>query len=171
MVETRTDADAQQKVWEMIRDVEVAMMVTMDEEGRFRGRPMRAVKQEFGGVLWFFTQAGSPKVEEVNEDERTLLAYSDPRKQNYVSLSGHARIVRDAAKQKELWSEPLRVWFPGGPEAPEVALMQVTVDGAEYWDSPSSTFVHAYGYIKAVTTGKPPAAGENKKVDFTKAAS
>jgi len=31
--------------------------------------------------------------------------------------------------------------------------------------------VHAYGYLKAVTTGKPPAAGENDKVDFTKAAS
>ena len=31
----------------MVRDIAVAMMVTMDEEGRFRGRPMRAVKQEF----------------------------------------------------------------------------------------------------------------------------
>lgn len=171
MVETRTDAAAQQKVWDMIRDVEVAMMVTMDDEGRFRGRPMRAVKQEFDGVLWFFTQAGTPKTDEVEQDERTLLAYSDPKGQNYVSLSGHAQIVRDVAKQKELWSEPLRVWFPGGPEAPEVALMKVTVDGAEYWDSPSSTFVHAYGYIKAVTTGQPPKGGENAKVDFTKAAS
>ncbi len=171
MVETRTDAAAQQKVWDMIRNVEVAMMVTMDEEGRFRGRPMRAVKQDFNGVLWFFTKADSPKVHEAEQDERTLLAYCDPHKQNYVSISGHARAMRDPAKQKELWSEPLRTWFPGGPEAPEVALMKVTVDGAEYWDSPSSTFVHAYGYIKAVTTGKPPAAGENDKVDFTKAAS
>ncbi len=171
MVEPRTDAAAQQKVWDLIRDVEIAMMVTMDEEGRFRGRPMRAVKQEFDGVIWFFTKDHTPKVEEVEEDERTLLAYSDPHKQNYVSISGHAQIVRDVAKQKEFWSEPLRTWFPGGPEAPEVALVKVTVDGAEYWDSPSSTFVHAYGYIKAVTTGKPPAPGENDKVDFTKAAS
>ena len=35
MVETRTDAATQQKVWDMIRDIEVAMMVTMDDEGRF----------------------------------------------------------------------------------------------------------------------------------------
>lgn len=170
MVETRTDTAAQQKVWDIIRDVEIAMMVTMDDEGRFRGRPMRAVKQEFDGVIWFFTKDHTPKVEEVEEDERTLLSYADPHKQNYVSISGHVQVVRDAAKQKELWSEPLRVWFPGGPEAPEVALMKVTVDGAEYWDSPSSTFVHAYGYIKSITTGKPPSAGENEKVDFTKAA-
>ena len=43
MVETRTDAEAQKKVWEMIRDVEVAMMVTVGEGGHLHGRPMRAV--------------------------------------------------------------------------------------------------------------------------------
>ena len=60
MAQTRTDAAAQQKVWDMVRDIEVAMMVTMDEEGRFRGRPMRASQKEFDGVLWFFTEAASP---------------------------------------------------------------------------------------------------------------
>ena len=35
------------------------MMVTMDEEGHFRGRPMRAANKEFDGVLWFFATAGS----------------------------------------------------------------------------------------------------------------
>jgi general stress protein 26 len=170
MAETRTDAEAQQKVWEMIRDVEVAMMVTMDAEGHFRGRPMRAAKQEPGDVLWFFTEAQSPKTGEVKGDERVLLAYSDPRKQNYVSVSGTAQVVRDAAKQKALWSEPMRVWFPGGAEDPKIALLKVTVDGAEYWDSPSSTLVHAFGYLKAVTTGQPPQPGDNDKVDFTKRA-
>ncbi|MBK1662857.1 pyridoxamine 5'-phosphate oxidase family protein [Paracraurococcus ruber] len=170
MVETRSDAEAKRKVWEMIKDVEIAMMVTMDEEGRFRGRPMRASQKEFDGVLWFFTQAGSPKTGEVAQDERCLLAYSDPRGQNYVSIYGVAELVRDVEQQKRLWAEPLRVWFPGGAESPEVALLKVTCEGAEYWDSPSSTLVHAYGYIKAVTTGEPPHPGANDKVDFTKKA-
>ena len=170
MVETRSDAAAQSKVWEMVKDIEVAMMVTRDEEGHFRGRPMRAVQQGQGDVLWFFTQGGSPKTGEVQEDERVLLAYSDPGGQNYVSISGTAQVVRDVAKQKELWSEPLRVWFPQGAEAPEVALLKVTVDGAEYWDSPNSTLIHAYGYVKALATGKPPSAGENEKVEFSRSA-
>ncbi|MDO9708177.1 pyridoxamine 5'-phosphate oxidase family protein [Paracraurococcus lichenis] len=170
MVETRSDAEAKRKVWEMIKDVDIAMMVTMDDEGRFRGRPMRASQKEFDGVLWFFTPAGSPKTGEVAEDERCLLAYSDPRSQNYVSIYGTAELVRDVAQQKKLWSEPLRVWFPGGPEDSSVALLKVTCEGAEYWDSPSSTLVHAYGYLKAVTTGEPPHPGANDKVDFTKKA-
>ena len=114
MVETRSDAEAKRKVWEMIKDVDIAMMVTQDEQGRFRGRPMRAVNKEFDGVLWFFTQAGSPKTGEVAGDERCLLAYSDPRSQNYVSVYGTAELVRDTALQKKLWAEPLRVFVLRG---------------------------------------------------------
>lgn len=167
MVETRTDAEAQKKVGDMIADVDIAMLVTLDEEGRFRSRPMRTIKQEFGGTLWFFTAADAPKNDEIRHDQRVLLAYSDPSHQNYVSLNGTAQVVKDAAKQKELWSEPLRTWFPDGPESPKAALLKVVVDGAEYWDSPSSTLLHLYGYVKAVTTGAPPKAGENAKVDFS----
>lgn len=170
MVETRSDAEAKRKVWEMIKDIDIAMMVTMDDQGRFRGRPMRASQKEFDGVLWFFTQAGAPKTGEVAQDERCLLAYSDPNNQNYVSIYGAAELVRDVAQQKRLWSEPLRTWFPGGAEDPQIALLKVTCEGAEYWDSPSSTLVHAYGYLKAVTTGEPPHPGANDKVDFTKRA-
>ena len=170
MPETRSDAEAKRKVWEMIKDVEIAMMVTQDGEGHFRGRPMRAVNKEFDGVLWFFASAGSHVTGEAAGDGRVLLAYADPRGQNYVSVVGSAAVVQDPAKQKALWSEPLRVWFPGGAEDPKIALIRVECEGAEYWDSPSSTLVHAYGYLKAVTTGEPPHPGANDKVDFTKKA-
>jgi len=171
MTETRTDQAARDKVWEMIRDIEVAVMVTVDGQGRLRGRPMRAVKvKEFTGTLWFFTAQASPKAEEIGHDGRVLLAYSDPSGQDYVSVAGQAEVLRDPARQKELWSEPLRVWFPGGPEDPRAALLKVEVEGAEYWDAPSSTLVHAYGYVKARVTGEPPHPGANDKVDFRRPA-
>ena len=53
-----------------------------------------------------------------------------------------------------------------GKEDPEVALLKVTVEAAEYWDAPNSTMVHAYGYVKAVLTGESPKPGENRKVSF-----
>jgi len=170
MPETRSDAEAKRKVWEMIKDIDIAMMVTQDDQGRFRGRPMRAVNKEFDGVLWFFASAGSAVTGEAASHGRVLLAYADPSAQDYVAISGTAETVQDMAKQKALWSEPLRVWFPAGPEDPKITLIRVACEGAEYWDSPSSTLVHAYGYIKAVTTGAPPHPGANDKVDFTKQA-
>lgn len=171
MTETRTDEDAREKVWTMIQDVATAIMVTVDDEGRLRGRPMRAVKMEkFDGALWFFTRQPSPKTEEIGQDGRVLLAYSDPSSQDYVSVSGTAKVVKDVAKQKELWAEPLRAWFPDGPEDPHAALLRVEVEGAEYWDAPNSTLVHAYGYVKAQLTGESPQAGANDKVAFKRGA-
>jgi general stress protein 26 len=36
-----------------------------------------------------------------------------------------------------------KIWFPKGKDDPEVALLRVTLEKAEYWDSPSSTIGYA----------------------------
>ncbi|GAC1564364.1 MAG: pyridoxamine 5'-phosphate oxidase family protein [Beijerinckiaceae bacterium] len=154
------------KVWELIKDIQVAMLVTQDKSHTLSARPMAACNKAFDGTLWFMAREGSPKLDELAQSPNVLLAYSHPGKQDYVSLAGKARIVRDKAKVKELWSEPARVWFPKGPEAGDIVLIAVEVETAEYWDSPSATMVYAYGYAKARLTGEPPHMGENKKVAF-----
>ena len=155
-----------QKVWELIKEVRIALLVTSADQG-LRGRPMAAMNKDFDGELWFASRRDAPKLDEIKDDAHVLLAYSEPKDQNYVSVAGNARVVQDVAKVKELWSEPMRVWFPKGPEDPDIALIRVTVTSAEYWDSPSSAWVFAFGYAKARLTGEPPRdVGENKVVNF-----
>ena len=165
-METRTDAASKQKVWDLIKDIQVAMLASDDGGGTMRARSMVAQQQSFDGELWFFSWANSPKMDEIRRNQRVLLTYADPSNQNYVSINGTADVVRDRNKIRELWSEGLRTWFPKGSDDPNIALIRVEVDAAEYWDSPSSTMVHAYGYIKAQLTGEPPNPGENKRVQF-----
>jgi general stress protein 26 len=161
-----TSGEDRQKVWELIKGIHVAMLVTQDAGHKLSARPMAAANRDFNeGTLWFFAREGSPKLDELTETRNVLLAYSHPGKQDYVSLSGKARVVRDQKKVKELWSEPARVWFPKGPEEGDIVLIAVDVATAEYWDSPSATVVYAYGYAKAVLTGEPK-MGENRKVAF-----
>ena len=94
------------------------------------------------------------------------MTYAEPSKQEYVSLSGKARLVRDKAAISEHWQESMRTWFPKGTEDPDIALLRVEVTEAEYWDAPNSVMVHAYGYVKAVLTGTPPNPGGNEKISF-----
>ena len=159
------DAD-RKKVWELIKDIQITMMVTQNASHELSARPMAAVQTEFDGVLWFMTRDETPKVDEIASDRKVLLAYSHPTKQDYVSVAGKARVVRDRAKIQELWSEAMRTWFPKGADDPSIALIAVDVDSAEYWDAPSSTLVYAYGYAKARLTGEAPHPGENKRVTF-----
>jgi general stress protein 26 len=157
--------EMREKLWSMMKDISVAMLTTEDDE-HLRARPMVASQSGFDGTLWFFTRASSHKVAEVGADRRVGVTYADAKSQNYVSLSGTARLVRDAGSVEAHWSEAMRVWFPKGKSDPDIALLRVDVVAAEYWDAPNSTMVHAYGYVKAVLTGEPPHPGENKKLNF-----
>lgn len=165
-METRTDQAAHDNVFELIKDIGVAQMVTVDRAGKLRARPMVAQQERFEGVLWFFTSAGSGKIDEIEHHGEVLLCYSDPSRQHYVSVVGEAQVHRDPGKVGELWSEAMRVWFPKGPDDPDIALLRVEVREADFWDAPSSTFVHAYGYAKAIATGERPSPGETAHVEF-----
>lgn len=156
----KKDADT---LWALMKPTQFAMLTTEDD-GHLRARPMAASQKDFDGTLWFFTRASSGKVEEVREDQQVGVTYADPSAQNYVSLSGRASIVRDKAAIDAHWSEILTTWFPEGKDGPDVALLKVEVEQAEYWDAPNSKMVHAYGYLKAKLTGTPPAAGTNEKI-------
>ena len=75
--------------------------------------------------------------------------------------------MRDRAAIHEHWQETMRTWFPNGKDDPDLALIKVTPEYGEYWDAPSSTMLHAYGYAKAAMTGKPPhRPGDEAKVDL-----
>jgi len=160
----KTHSEATQKMWSMMKDIGFAMMTTEDGDN-LRARPMVAAQKDFDGSLWFYTRASSHKVDEA-KDQRVGVTYAEPSKQEYVSLSGHARLVRDKAAITEHWQEALRTWFPKGLEDPDIALLRVEITEAEYWDAPNSKMIHAYGYVKAVLTGSPPSSGENEKISF-----
>ena len=125
------DADTMKKLWDMIRGIKVAMLASEDG-GHLRSRPMVASQSEFSGTLYFFTRASSHKVDEVQQSSQVCVSYADPDHQNYVSLSGTAHIERDPALIKSHWSELLRTWFPKGSDDPDIAILQVDVEQAEY---------------------------------------
>ncbi|HYP06225.1 MAG TPA: pyridoxamine 5'-phosphate oxidase family protein [Bryobacteraceae bacterium] len=143
-----------QKLGELIKGIPIAMLTTVDDEGCLRSRPMANQDEAFDGTLWFFTEADSTKVHELERDRHVNLSYADASDNRYVSVSGTASVVRDRAKMKELWSPLHKAWFPKGLEDPNIALLRVEVEKAEYWDSPSSAVVRLFGFAKALATGK-----------------
>jgi general stress protein 26 len=160
-----TREQAIEKLQKLIHGIDYAMMTTVDDDGQLRSRPMSTQKTPFNGTLWFFTGASTHKVSEIAHDQHVNLSYADPDDNRYVSISGRAQLVRDKAKIKELWNPAYKAWFPGGLDDPDLALIKVEMDKAEYWDSPSSSMVHLFGFVKALVTGQPMNyAGENQKV-------
>ena len=142
------------QLFDKIKDVRMAMLTTTDEHNTLHSRPMYTIKPDPDGSLYFLTDAQSAKVYEVQKDSQVNLNYASPESNVYASVSGRANAYRDEAKIAELWSEPLRAWFPKGKDDPSITILKVTIDKAEYWDSPSSLLSRAYGYVRAVVTGE-----------------
>ena len=130
-----------EKLRERIQDIKVAMLTTVDEDGKLHSRPMATEQVASDGTLWFFTRADSPKIKELAHDERVNVSYSDPDDDTYVSIAGRARVVRDRERAAELWSPLYKAWFPQGLDDPELALVNVRIEQAQYWDRGSRKMV------------------------------
>ena len=121
----------------LVRQMKVGMLTTVEPDGSLRSRPLETLEIDAGGRLWFFTQAHSPKAIEAEANSHQVsLAYADPRDEDFASISGTANVVRDREKMRALWSPSLKRWFPKGLEDPDLALLEVRIDKAEYWDAP-----------------------------------
>lgn len=165
METTTLDNNQLEKLRDMIEDIRIAMMTTVDEQGNLVSRPMAALQVDANGTIWFFTKRSSPKVDQIDNNENHVnLSFADVSDAIYVSVSGTAQELDDRAKVDELWNPQAKAWFPDGKEDPDLILLKVHIDMAEYWNASDSTMVRIIQQAASVITGNPPKMGENVKV-------
>jgi general stress protein 26 len=122
------------KVAKLMRDLDFCMFTTRVARGGFHSRPMSNNGEvEFDGDVWFFSAADSRKVREIKAEPSVHLSYADPGDWRFVSMTGRARIVRDAEKKQELWLKELEQWFDEGPESEAIVLIKVTPTVVSFW--------------------------------------
>ena len=151
------------RVWDIIEKVGVCMLTTRFSGG-LRARPLEARPDRAAGLLFFVTDIHSGKEDEVEATPDVGLVFIDASDKAYLSITGRAAVVRDAEKIKPFWRKTDAVWWPGGPDDPNVCLLRIEPVTAELWDGPASAVVTAFEFAKARLTGEKPNLGENRKV-------
>ena len=157
-----TNQEAIAKLRELINDIDIAMLTTVDEDGTLRSRPMGTQKAEFDGDLWFLTAVDTAKVDEIQQESRVNVSYAKPDKNRFVSVSGTATLIYDKAKIDEFWDPIYKVYFPEGKDDPKLRLLKVNVEKAEYWTT-GNLVATAIGFVKALA-GQESELGENEKL-------
>ena len=152
------DADSKAKLQDLIKDIRFAMFTTRHPNGHLHSRPMTTQHSQLDddANLWFFMARSGEPVADLMADATVNLSYADPGADSYVSVSGTATVVEDPAKKQELWSKLAEAWFPDGPTDADLALVQVRIVHASYWDVDQAKLVQLFHMAKAVITGKPP---------------
>lgn len=163
---TDNNQESIEKLNELIKDIKIAMLTTNDANV-LRSRPMATQEAEFNGELWFFTSKQTHKAEEIAKDNRVNVSYSEPADNRFVSMSGTAELVDERVKIEELWNPVDQAWFPKGLDDPNIVLLKITVEQAEYRDATSSSLVEASGLLKSLVTGKRAAGGDHAMVSLS----
>lgn len=123
----------------LVKNINCAMLTTVNDDDSLHSRPMSIFSDiDAEGKLWFFTFANSHKVLEIERHQQVNVSFTSPEQQRYVSISGTAELVKDRNKLQEKWKPELQNWFPQGVDEPNISLLKVNIDQADYWESPSS---------------------------------
>jgi general stress protein 26 len=153
------------RLWPMIRDIRVAMLSTWNGD-HLRSRPMQAHLDEDGGQLYFFTRLDSGKTREARRYDEVNVAFADNAGQSWVSISGRAHIELDTDTIRRFWTPFAAAWFPEGLDDPELALLRIEPEVAEYWDMTASSMRYLWEISKANITGEQPAIGETGRIEM-----
>jgi general stress protein 26 len=147
-----------ERLWDLIKDIKFAMFTTKHGNGHLHSRPMTTQngKIDEDSSLWFFMSRQGEVVKDIAAEPGVAVVYADTDADDYVSVSGQARVVEDMAKKQQLWNKMTEAWFPGGVDDPDLALVQVSITHADYWEAKDNKLTQLFKMAKAAVTGHPP---------------
>ena len=132
-----TDASGREAIPEiaaLIKKIDLCMFTTSGDDGQLHTRPMSNNGQvEWEGTSWFFAPNDGRLVAELQVDPQAVAAYRAGDAYDFISISGRATIETDAELKKQYWLPELERWFPNGPGDPNVALIRLDAEHADWW--------------------------------------
>jgi len=156
-----------QKFYDMVENIDTAMMTTRRADGHLQSRAMANQKRADGADLWFVARDGSAKLADLAHDPHVNLSYYKDSNREWVSVSGIATISRDRGKIRELYAPDWKVWFAeegdprhGTADDPRMVLIGVTVHAAVFLEINKPRPVLLYEMVKGWLTGTEPELGE-----------
>jgi general stress protein 26 len=154
---------AQDKVLDIMRSERFCMLTSVGDEGRLHAHPMTPQDVTDDGDVWFFIDRSSEQAANIGTQKRVNLSFSDGS--TWLSVAGHGSVRDDRAKIDELWNGMVEAWFPDGKDSPNVALLLVESDSAEYWDTPGGRVASVLAFARTKLGVEPP-RGDNATVDL-----
>ncbi|MFS4446469.1 pyridoxamine 5'-phosphate oxidase family protein [Maribacter sp. 2307UL18-2] len=159
------DKDGLQKMRSLLANTRVFMMATNLDKIPFSVCPMTLQDMDEQGDLWFFTPRDSDHFRAIEEDNRVQLIISNEQEQTYLSIYGNATHIVDDEKLNQLWNPMLKAWF-NGKNDPNLALLNINMESAYFWNNDENNMVSLYHLIQAARTGNKSEMGEKGHVNL-----
>lgn len=151
-----------ERVWEMLKAIDIAMLVTGSSEG-LRGRPMSTIPTPEKGVIYVLTEATSSAARDIGTEAAVFLSYQG--KGDHLALQGRATVNPDKGLVKDLWNPGAEVFWPNGPVAHDVVTLVIYPAHVDVWDGPG-LLAGLAGMVKGAVLKQSPDLGTRGEVDL-----
>lgn len=153
--------DNKDRFWTLVTNMDVCMLATHTGD-KIRSRPMSAIARPEDNDIVMLTDKRFVKDNEIERNKSVNLSYSNGSG-TFVSVEGLAEIVDDRGLITECWSSGALLYWPDGPNDPNIVAIVVTPRDVEYWES-DNKFVAGMKFAYGLATHTTPSLGDNKKL-------
>lgn len=144
---------------EALPDIMLGTFEAVGERPSLRSRPMHVARLDADSSIWIVTSIDSEAAQQLDACATAVVTGQSGAR--YVSLNGEAEVVTDVDRIRSMWSKLHEIWFPSGPDDPNVGLIHFVPQEAELWDvSAARGFRYLFDAAKALVTGTPPAPND-----------
>ena len=147
--------EAVSKIRELAEAIVFAMLCTNLNAKPFHAIPMSTKRVDEHGSIWFLSGNDSTHNENIHDDSKVELLYSDPRSMRFLNVYGDATIHRDRKILEELYGKMDDAWFENIDDPNLTAIKVVPLD-AHYWDAKNNRLISMAKIGIAAITGKKP---------------
>ncbi len=127
--------DAIKKIKDVAEDISICMFCTNTGEIPFETRPMGTRKVDDDGNIWFLSSDNLTKKIESMPDDKVQLIYSKPTQAYFLSILGHAEVIKDLQKTEEVQQALAKVLLPEEKKNPNLTFIRIIPEHANFWDT------------------------------------
>lgn len=151
------DTLALEDVVETLRDADIVMLTTALPNGKLLSHPLSVQGVTDDGDVWFFVGLQGGQAEALRSASQVNLSISQAG--SWLSVAGSAEFVEDRALVEQLWTKRAEAYFPGGADDPNLGLLRVSGESAQFWGLPGGKATGIAQILKAKVSGERPPGG------------
>ena len=119
-----------QTLWKKMADS--AFLMVGPADGSTHSEPLTAqLDKDLVDTLFFFVGKDNRLIGGGN----VMAQFVSKGHDFFACLSGTIGQDNDPAMIDKLWNNQVEAWFPGGKSDPNLALLRMSIDGAELWET------------------------------------
>jgi len=139
-----SETEIKEKFWKSLKS-DMTMFLGLAEGEDGHARPMTAQLDDDGfqgglyqGPIWFFTARSSDLYQQISAGGRAMAHFTSKGHDIWATVHGNLSQSTDRDVIDRLWNRFVAVWYEGGKDDPELALIRLDPENAEIWIDASS---------------------------------